>query len=129
MIRGVPEWDGTKFDRTRGAFFAVGGDTLRSIADAERVGGGVGDEVDGTRLLRPGEAVWARVGGGGGAAGLVGSAPAFLLIHFFSSLSYTNEVSSPRLALISLGVEESERLQNLPSQEPEEDAADAACCG
>ena len=66
---------------------------------------------------------------GGGAAGLAGSAPAFLLIHFFSSLSYTNEVSSPRLALIGLGVEESERLQNLPSQEPEEDAADAACCG
>ena len=57
MIGGIPEWDGTKFDRTRGVFFAVGGDTLRSIADAERVGGGVGDEVGSTRLLRPGEAV------------------------------------------------------------------------
>ena len=42
-------------------------------------------------------------GGGGVALGVSGAvAPAFLLTHFFSSLSYTNELSSPRRALMGL---------------------------
>ena len=35
VVGGVPEWDGTKFNHAQGTFFAVGGDMLRSIADAE----------------------------------------------------------------------------------------------
>jgi hypothetical protein len=53
----------------------VGGDVLRSIADAGRVGGGresVG-VPKGLAPVMPGEAVWALEGGGGGAAGLEGS--------------------------------------------------------
>jgi hypothetical protein len=57
------------------------------MAEADRAGGGAGFVPVGMPALRPGEAVWARDGGGGGAAGFAASTPAFLFTHRFSSLS------------------------------------------
>ena len=68
----------------------VGGSVVRSIADADR-GGGPPDPTDDARggpapvggvgialeVLIPGDAVWARGGGGGGTAFTASSTPAF----------------------------------------------------
>ena len=51
---------GTRLERTRKADLLFGGDTLRSMADADRAGGGArleDDDDDDIWLLRPGEAV------------------------------------------------------------------------
>jgi hypothetical protein len=49
---------GTKFERTRKADLLLGGDTLRSMAEADRVAGGARFELeDDMGLLRPGETV------------------------------------------------------------------------
>ena len=94
-----------------------GGDAVRSMAEAARAGGGA--EVVPVGILGavwPGDVVWARVGGGGGAAGFVASEPAynnlrlgnrarqllkltFLFTQRLSSLSYTKLLSSPSVAL------------------------------
>jgi len=68
---------GAKLERERIKDFR-GGETLRSIAEAERAGGGTGDVPFG--ILgedRPGEAVCAREGGGGGVVGVATSVPAY----------------------------------------------------
>jgi hypothetical protein len=51
--------EGTRFERTRKVDLLLGGDTVRSIAEADRAGGGARlDELeDVIGLLRPGEAV------------------------------------------------------------------------
>jgi hypothetical protein len=59
---GVLEEDlfsgGTRFERARKEDLLFGGDTLRSIAEADRNGGGARPEdEDDIGLLRPGEAV------------------------------------------------------------------------
>lgn len=94
-----------------------GGDAERSMAEAARA-------VGGARLVPVGilgevwlgDTVWARLGGGGGAAGFAASAPAynnlrlgnlahlllkltFLFTQRLSSLSYTKLLSSPSVAL------------------------------
>jgi hypothetical protein len=94
-----------------------GGEAVRSMAEAARAGGGA--SVVPAAILGavcPGDAVWARVGGGGGPAGFVASAPAynnlrlgnrvhplleltFLFTQRLSSLSYTKLLSSPSVAL------------------------------
>lgn len=49
---------GTRFERTRNAALLFGGDTLRSMAEADRNGGGAKLEgEDDIGSLRPGEAV------------------------------------------------------------------------
>lgn len=66
---GADSGKGAKFDRTR-ITVLLGGDVLRSIADAGREGGGRVSE-GGPKVLTPdmpGEAVWALEGGGGVAA-------------------------------------------------------------
>ena len=65
-------------DLSRAADFA-GGDVVKSIAEAERAGGegGMGLIDLGGALDRPGEAVCARDGGGGGTAGFSGWRPAY----------------------------------------------------
>ena len=66
-----------KVDRGRGTM-RFGGDAVRSMAEAARAGGGakvVPIGILGAVWL--GDTVWARTGGGGGAAGLVASAPAY----------------------------------------------------
>jgi len=65
---------GTKFERTRMTVL-VGGDVLKSIADADRAGGASPWFVPGESeaLDLPGEAVCALDGGGGGTAGFSGS--------------------------------------------------------
>jgi hypothetical protein len=65
-----------KFDRER-VTMRLGGDALRSIAEAARAVGGAGKVPFGILAAeRPGDAVWARDGGGGGATGCAASAPA-----------------------------------------------------
>lgn len=55
---GVPGSEGTRFERVRGATLLLGGDTLRSMAEADRAGGGTTLELDDDiGLLRLGEAV------------------------------------------------------------------------
>lgn len=73
---GGPTSSGTKLERTR--FRDRRGGEVRSIADAERVGpsmAGGGGPLRARGAELPGEAVWARDGGGGGVAGLAASAP------------------------------------------------------
>lgn len=49
---------GTRFERTRRLDLLLGGDTVRSMADADRAGGGAMLELeDAMELLRPGETV------------------------------------------------------------------------
>jgi len=78
---------GARLERTRMTVL-FGGDTLRSIADAERAGGASPrfEPAESVDLDLPGEAVWALDGGGGG-AGVSGSDGAFLLTQRFKSLS------------------------------------------
>lgn len=69
----------------------LGGRALRSPSDAVRFAEGC-SSFKLTMFLRGrdavvGEAVWAREGGGGGVFSCGCSAPAFLLTHFFRSLS------------------------------------------
>lgn len=73
-VLGADSGNGTKFDRTR-ITVLLGGDVLRSIADAGRDGGGPVSEGGPKGLIpdMPGEAVWA-LEGGGGVAALAGSA-------------------------------------------------------
>lgn len=68
---------GTKFDRGRVPFSdRLGGDIVRSMADAERAGGGMGVVPLGILGAEwPGEAVWARAGGAGGPEVVVASPP------------------------------------------------------
>jgi len=87
---------GAKVDRGRGTM-RFGGDAVRSMAEAARAGGGATAGILGAVCL--GDAVWARVGGGGGPAGFVASALAFLFTQRLSSLSYTKLLSSPSVAL------------------------------
>jgi hypothetical protein len=90
---------GAKVDRGRGTM-RFGGDAVRSMAEAARaVGGARVVPVGILGEVWPGDAVWARLGGGGGAAGFVASAPAFLFTQRLSSLSYTKLLSSPSVAL------------------------------
>lgn len=65
---------GTKFERTRTTVL-LGGDVLKSIADADRAGGASPWFVPGesVALDLPGEAVCALEGGGGGVTGFSGS--------------------------------------------------------
>jgi len=54
------EWfsGGTRFERTRRLDLLLGGDTVKSMADADRGGGGAMLELeDAMELLRPGETV------------------------------------------------------------------------
>lgn len=78
---------GAKLERTR-ITVLLGGEVLRSIADAARGGGGGAEfppPIEKLDVL-PGDAVCALDGGGGGAAGLGAlSAPAFLLTQRFVS--------------------------------------------
>lgn len=70
-VLGADSAGGAKFDRTRMGPLD-GGEALRSIADAARVGGpDIGCRV----LPIPGEAVWALEGGGGGNDGFGVSSP------------------------------------------------------
>ena len=106
---------GAKVDRGRGTM-RFGGDAVRSMAEAARaVGGARVVPVGILGEVWPGDAVWARLGGGGSAAGFVASAPAynnlrlgnrahllrltFLFTQRLSSLSYTKLLSSPSVAL------------------------------
>jgi hypothetical protein len=71
-----------------------------AVADRAVGGGGVALFAGALACEKPaGEAVCARGGGGVPAGGGV-SDPFFLFTHRFSTGSYTNEVSSPSLALI-----------------------------
>ena len=64
-------------DRGRGTM-RFGGDAVRSMAEAARGGGGARVLPAGILgAVCPGDVVWARMGGGGGAAGFVTSAPAY----------------------------------------------------
>jgi hypothetical protein len=50
--------EGTRLERTREADLLFGGDALRSMAEADRAGGGATLEVDDViELLRPGDTV------------------------------------------------------------------------
>ena len=73
-VLGADSGNGAKCDRTRSTVL-LGGDVLRSIADAGREGGGRVSEGGPKGLVpdMPGEAVWALEGGGGGVAALAGS--------------------------------------------------------
>lgn len=77
---------GARFERMR--IGALGGSPPRSTAEAERIGGGVG-VVDGLGPIipMPGEALCVLEGGGGGAAGFGGSAPA-CASHRVSAVKY-----------------------------------------
>lgn len=68
--------DGTKLDRTR--IGGLGGESVRSMAVAGRTGGvrAIGGPVGSLAVAVPGDAVCARDGGGGGAAGFSSAAPA-----------------------------------------------------
>lgn len=79
---------GTKLERTRTTVL-LGGDVLKSIADADRAGGGSPWCAPGESAVfdLPGEAVCALEGGGGGMAGFSDSDAAFLLTQRFNSLS------------------------------------------
>lgn len=82
---------GTRFDRTRIIVF-LGGDVLRSMAEAGRTGGG-GRPAPGEVTLGcdtpVGDALWVRDGGAGGALDFVISAPAYnrinIIIHTYQS--------------------------------------------
>ena len=117
MTSLVPSAD-AKVDRGRGTM-RFGGDAVRSMAEAARAGGGAVVPVSVLGALWRGDAVWARVGGGGGCIASVpaASVPAyndlrlgnrtytllkltFLFTQRLSSLSYTKLLFSPSVALI-----------------------------
>lgn len=81
-VLGAESGMGARFDRTRIAT-RLGGEVLRSIADAERFDGGAG----GRGPFIAGDAVCALAGGGAGGVAFVASAPAALFTHLLRSLS------------------------------------------
>lgn len=66
-VLGADSGVGTKVDRIRGVVL-LGGDVSTSVADVERFGGRDSGGPSGRGPVIAGDAVWARIGGGGGVA-------------------------------------------------------------